>query len=311
MAEEDEKDIGFIKFSGDLVPHGVIDAGAAGSALTGLSEILRFFNEKQSAEFARFEYELPVRTEAGSWVAVVLATGGGAFALAYLKKAGEKMAEKDFGDIGFSDVLKRSMAALQYLFKLVKHTGLFKNWGGLKIVWRDSGREIGFPGADGEYLYVPVEHFRLFENIPSKHVSKLIFPIQSGRMLAIGLEGHGEVTLSNLEKHLFVEDAQEEDEDFLFPELEHGASVKLEGRLIRGNQAANSVGLEYMGHVINCHPEHGNIRQYKSALFLRCVVEGYVTRFAKQRLVAEKRPTIFISKVVPLESDDQYGLFGD
>jgi hypothetical protein len=309
MVDETQKDIGFIKYSGNMVPHGVIDAGTAGAALTGLDEVLRFFNEKQSPEFARLDYEVPVRTEGGSWIATVLWLGGGAFSLSYLKKAGEKMAENDFKDIGMADVLKKSLSALQCLIKLVKHTGVFKKWGDQKILWRNNGDEVGFPDENGAYLFLPSEYIRWYDNLPVKTINKLVVSVRLGRVLSVGLTDGDVVTIEAPDKLLFMEDIPEEEDDYLFPELENGAKVKLEGRLIRGNEAANSVGLEYMGHILNCHPEHGNIRQYKAALFLQCVVEGYVTRFTKQRFVADKRPTILIEKVVPLETDEQYSLF--
>jgi len=95
--------VGFVKYSGQDLPSGIIDAGSAGSALTGLDETLRFFNTQQSPDFAAFTYDIPVQTRAGSWEALVLGAigvGGGTFALGYLKKAGEKLAENDFKDIG-------------------------------------------------------------------------------------------------------------------------------------------------------------------------------------------------------------------
>ena len=73
MDEQNYEDIGYIKFSGGDVPSGVIDAASAGSALLGLDEAVRFFNERQSPDFAGLEYDIPVRTQAGSWEAVVIA----------------------------------------------------------------------------------------------------------------------------------------------------------------------------------------------------------------------------------------------
>lgn len=141
---------------------------------------------------------------------------------------------------------------------------------------------------------------------------KMTSVVREERYLTIGLGVPGsvkEVIIRSTDKQYFVEQVEFEDEEFLFPELEHGISVRLEGRLIRGNEAANSVGLEYMGHVLNCVPDQGNIRRYKRALFLQCVIEGAVTRLTKQRMVAEKRPTIIITKITPLEPETQGDLF--
>lgn len=99
---EQFEDLGFVKYSGESLVNGVIDAGSAGSALVGLDEAVRFFNSQQSPDFADLQYDIPVQTRAGSWEAVLVAGAavGGAFALGYAKKAGEKLAENDFKDIG-------------------------------------------------------------------------------------------------------------------------------------------------------------------------------------------------------------------
>ena len=315
MDNEQFEDVGFIKYSGLGVPHGVIDAGSAGMALLGLNEAVRFFNEKQSPEFAKIDYEIPVRTEGGSWIAVVIgsvATGAGVFALSYLKKAGEKLADNDFKDIGLKDVLKKSMSAIQNLAKLIKHTKISKGWETEKIVWRNANTEIGIPNNNGELLFIPAEHFRWFSSLPPHLMAKMTSVIRTERTLTIGARINGkyeEVEVSESDSLLFSVDIIEVEEEFLFPELEHGKQVKLEGRLIRGNETSNSVGLEYKGHSLNCIPEQGNIRRFKRALFMRCLVEGTVTRLTKQRFVADKRPTIIVSKVTPLEDENQTDMF--
>ncbi|MDP5239854.1 hypothetical protein Q9Q94_09940 [Uliginosibacterium sp. 31-16] len=308
------EDVGFIKYSGSAVPHGVIDAGSAGMALIGLDEALRFFNEKQSTEFAKLDYEIPVRTEGGSWIAIVLGAmgaGAGTFALSYLKKAGEKMAENDCKDIGLKDVLKKSMSAMQYLVRLVKHTKKSKGWETQNVLWRENGNEVGIPNDAGEVLFIPTEFFNWYASIPQRLIVKMTTVVRAERTLSIGVMKGGvceEVTVGEIDKILFSEDTLDADEDFLFPELEHGKTVKLEGKLIRGSEASNSVGFEYEGHVLNCIPDFGNVRRFKYALFLKCVIEGTVSRLTKQRLVAEKRPTIIIHKATPLEDDGQYSL---
>jgi hypothetical protein len=82
-------EIGFIKYSGENLADGIIDAGSAGSALVGLDEAIRFFNLQQSPDFASLQYDVPVQTRAGSWEAVLVAGGAvaGVFALSYVKKA--------------------------------------------------------------------------------------------------------------------------------------------------------------------------------------------------------------------------------
>jgi hypothetical protein len=309
------EEIGYMKFSGEAVQSGVIDAGSAGMALLGLDEAVRFFNEKQSPDFAKIEYQIPVRTTDGSWTAWVLGivgTGAGVLALSYLKKAGEKMAEKDFKDIGFNDVLKKSIDAIQHLIKLIKHTKMSHGWDTKNVQWRNNNSEIGILNTRREPIFLPVAYLNWFLSLPPQLISKITGVVAQERTLSIGVKRGGdfeEVSVNVDEKVYFFDYEIEAEEDYLFPEMKHGDEVKLEGRLTRGNASSNSIGLEYAGHILNCIPEQGSIRRFKSALFLRCIVEGTINRLSKQRMVAEKRPTIVVRKIIPLERDDQYDLF--
>jgi hypothetical protein len=312
---EQYEELGFVKYSGKSLIDGVIDAGSAGSALVGLDEAVRFFISQQSLDFSTFQYDVPVQTRTGSWEAVVVASAavGGAFALGYAKKAGEKLAENDFKDLGLKDVLKKSMSALQTLAKLIKHTRRSRNWDRVRIEPSLGTNTVLVANDNGDELSIPIEYFRWYQQLPPRLLVKMTSVIRADRVLTIGVvraAGVEEVTIVEEEKSLFNQSQEDEyEEPLLFPELHHGAEAKLEGRLIRGSEASNSVGLEHMGHVINCVPAHGNIRQYKAALFLRCKVEGKITRHAKNRFVADRRPTLIVEKVTPLEIDGQMGLF--
>lgn len=315
MTDIEYEEIGYMKFSGDAVPSGIIDAGSAGMALVGLDEAVRFFNEKQSPEFAKVEYQIPIRTTEGSWIAWVLGiagTGASVFALSYLRKAGEKMAENDFKDIGLRDVLKNSVDAIQHLIKLVKHTKLSRGWDTQNVQWRNNNAEIGILNAQGEPIFIPAEYLRWYLSLPPRLISKITGAIAQQRSLSIGVKRNGdfeEVSVNIEEKLYFVDDNIEPEEDYLFPELKHGDEVRLDGKLTRGNASSNSIGLEYEGHILNCIPEQGSIRRFKPALFLRCTIVGTISRLTKQRMVAEKRPTIIFRSITPLERDDQYDLF--
>lgn len=318
MTVETEKfeDLGFVKYSGESLVSGVIDAGSAGSALVGLDEAVRFFNSQQSPDFSHLQYDIPVQTRVGSWEAILVASSTAvvaAFALGYAKKAGEKLAENDFKDIGLKDALKKSMAALQTLAKLIKHTRRARGWDQVRVEPSSGQETVLVANEQGEELPVPLEYFRWYQQVPPRLLSRMTSVVRSDRVLTIGVvkaTGTDEVTIVEGEKLLFDQLPEDEfEEDILFPELAHGANVQLEGRLIRGSEASNSVGLEYMGHVINCIPVQGSVRQYKPALFLLCKVEGRITRHAKNRFVLDRRPTLIVDRVVPLEADGQVGLF--
>ena len=312
-------EVGYIKYTGEDAERGVIDAGSAGSALLGLDETLRYFNTQQSPDFASLDYDIPVQTRSGSWEAVVLgalATAGvvgAAFATGYAKKAGEKIAENDFKDVTMKQVLQKSMSALKTLAKVVKHTRQARGWENARFAMEGQDAQIMLLNDKGEELLVPAEFFRWYRDMPPRLLMRMTSVVRTKRVLHIGMSGDtgtDEVVVTEREKSLFDE-APDDDNDGeqLFPELVHGQTVDLEGRLIRGSEASNSVGLEYQGHIVNCVPAKGNVRQYKLALFLHCKVSGRVNRHAKNRFVADRRPTIILDRVVPLERDVQGSLF--
>lgn len=318
MATRNSKyeEVGYIKYTGRDVERGIIDAGSAGSALLGLDEALRYFNLQQSSDFATLQYEIPVQTRPGSWEAIILgglAAVGAGFALGYAKKAGEKMAERDFTDIGMKDVLRKSVDAMRTLAKVVKHTRRPRGWEQARFSMDSAEPEVVLLNDQGAELRIPAEYFKWFQQMPPRLLIRMTTIVRRERVLSIGLSADGpdqDVQVVESDKSLFegVQD-EEVDEDFLFPELIHGNQTSLEGRLIRGNETTNSVGLEYQGHIINCVPASGSIRQYKAALFLRCKVHGRVNRLTKSRFVADRRPTLVLDRVVPLEKDKQKSLF--
>jgi hypothetical protein len=166
---------------------------------------------------------------------------------------------------------------------------------------------------NGDELQLPMDFYRWYQKVPPLLLVKMTSVIRKDRELTIGTVRNGVVevvSISANERFLFEGgNLEDNEEETLFPELTHGTYVSLEGRLIRGNEASNSVGLEYMGHVINCVPSVGSVRQYKAALFLRCRIDGRVTRHSKNRFIADRRPMVIVDRVVPLEPDTQGGLF--
>ena len=310
------EDVGFIRYTGRDVNDGVIDAGSAGSALLGLDEAVRYFNTKQSPQFATLDYDIPIQTRKGSWEAVVIGSAaiGGAFALGYAKKAGEKLAENDFKDVNMKDILRKSMAAIHYLAKLVIHTRKTRGWENVRFAKSNPTDAIAVSNANEELLEIPAEFFQWYQSLPPRILTRMTSVIRPERALSIGVnlgKSTRVVKVSAKDMQLFEDVESEEDaDDTLFPEMIHGKQVSLIGRLIRGNEASNSLGLEHEGHVNNCVPAAGSIRQYKPALFLKCQVMGRVNRHSKNRFISERRPTIILERVNPLETDSQGKLFG-
>lgn len=310
---EDQLEVGSVKYSGKAVARGVLDAGKAGKALTGLDDLLRYFNAKQSSDLAKAEYDVPVSVREGSWEAVVLGAVGlvaGKFVLTYATHAAEQMAKRDFDGVGFKDIFAKSLAAIVHLVRLAKHTKRVKGWPLENLRWNSDSTEVGIPNDAGEYQYFSPEFIKWYAGMQPGMLAKLAEVVEEERVLTISVrdqrDGAISETVTIREKRIFTGSIDElEEEDFLFPELEHGAEARLEGVLIRGNAESNSIGLHYRGHSLNCVPEEGSIVQYKPALFLKCVVEGRITRLSKSHTVAERRPTIIVRRVTPLERDGQ------
>lgn len=287
---ENENYVGYLKFYGKNIENGIIQADIAGQALIGFDECIRFFNKKQNPEIILYDYKIPVITEKGSWVVWVLgsmAGMAGIFGTAYLKKAGEKMAEKDFQDIGFSDIFRKSLLALKNLVDLIKHKKGNINWENedFHIEQKNDSFFVSIKNESGESILIPIEQLEWFKNIPKESLEKIVQGVMVGQSLSIGVRNENEnfdsTSITNEEKSLFLSSEEDEQEEVIFPELVHGETTQLEGKLVRGNEKTNSLGFEYKGVILNCHPTKGSIRQYKSSLFLKCKIDCYINRHEK------------------------------
>ena len=294
---ENENYVGYLKFYGKNIENGIIQADIAGQALIGFDECIRFFNKKQNPEIILYDYKIPVITEKGSWVVWVLgsmAGMAGIFGTAYLKKAGEKMAEKDFQDIGFSDIFRKSLLALKNLVDLIKHKKGNINWENedFHIEQKNDSFFVSIKNESGESILIPIEQLEWFKNIPKESLEKIVQGVMVGQSLSIGVRNENEnfdsTSITNEEKSLFLSSEEDEQEEVIFPELVHGETTQLEGKLVRGNEKTNSLGFEYKGVILNCHPTKGSIRQYKSSLFLKCKIDCYINRHEKSDLILEK-----------------------
>jgi hypothetical protein len=98
----------------------------------------------------------------------------------------------------------------------------------------------------------------------------------------------------------------------LFPELEHGQPVELEGSTTRGNENSNNIGFRYKDHILTCYPKSGSIVNYKNALFEKCKIVGLISREDKYGNISLRRPNIIFHELVPLEQDSKtLSLFED
>lgn len=311
---DDEKYLGYIKYDGELVKAGLMDAKKQAKALLGFDSALRHFISKQAPEFQNLDFEIPVRVKKGSWEALIPETvagwvqgGLGVVATAYFAKAAQKMAEKDFADFGITDIFRKSIEAIKWFAKIGKHLGdvTLRSFQNTKFL--DNNTMIGLRNEAGEYLYVPKDIFDMFVASNPKVIEQMASNIENGRSLVIGTVKEGvtdEVVISAKEKLIFCDEKSDETEDVLFPELVHGEHVVLEGEVTRENKTSNSMGFKYLGHILTAYPEVGSIVPYKPILFLRCRMFCSVSRLDEKGRVAAKRPKLFFSHIEPLEVEN-------
>lgn len=130
---EDDKYLAYIKFQGESVKDGYLDARKSAEALIAIDEIFRYFLYKKSPELSSIDFELPVRTRKGSWetlipenigewVQLALTSGAAYYSASMLKK----MAQNDIGDKGFKDVFKGIIKGVKWIIRIGKHLKTLK-----------------------------------------------------------------------------------------------------------------------------------------------------------------------------------------
>ncbi len=310
--EKEEKYLGFLKYEGDLVCDGVMDARKSAQALLGFDEAIRFFVGQQAPELRKNDFEFPVRIKKGSWEIAVpefielVKLGSGAIGTAYGVKAAQKMAERDFENFGFKDIFKTSITAIQWVIRIGKHLGSVTVKKFESVDFKDNNELIGIKNSEGEILYVPKSYFDLYVSSAPKLLENVAMLVEDDRKLSIGVFEDGafiEEKLTRKYREIFTHE-EEETEDELFPELVHGQNVVLEGELTRGNEMSNTMGFGYKGHILTCNPESGSIVNYKPALFLQCRIHGFISRLDSKGRLGSRRPKIIFSHIEPIENQN-------
>ncbi len=310
---EKKEYIGYLKYQGELVQAGLLDARKAAQALIGFDEIVKFYAGRQSSQLRDVDYELPVLIKKGTWEVQLLedlakwaVAGATVVGTAYFATAAKKMAEKDFDNVGLKDIFQKALEAFQWTIRIGKHIKDVTKKKFQNVKFRNDNKEIGILNQDGDYLYIPKHFFDLYLETSPKLLEKVALLIEEERTLLVGVVRDGEEIVENVPysaRRIFTQ--EETEEEVLFPELTHGLQVELEGELTRGNETSNSVGFKYQNHILNCEPESGSIVRFKNALFLWCKMIGRVTRADKEGGFSATRPKIIFSHIEPLEKDEE------
>jgi len=316
---EEEKYIGYLKYSGQSIEDGLLDVRKSAEALLGFDQILRYFLVKEDPVLQEIDFEIPVRIRKGSWEALipeiaeklisikaVLATS----ATIYMATTARKAAEDGFCNTGIAKdiktTFKNAIKAAQWVIKIATHTGTLAKKTFEKVKFQNYNKEIGIPNDSNEYLWVPKKYFDLFSGCPEKIFGRNASIIEKERTLEFGVyEGEyiETVTITEKEKWIFYSKTEE---DILFPELKQGQYVELEGKITRENEKSNTIGFEYQNLILTCRPRKGNITTFKNKIISQ--EENYL--FPKVKIIGivdrkEKKPQIIFSDIFLLDSKNK------
>ena len=289
-----------------------MDVGALGAALVSLRAALVDLSDIPPQEAHRIP--IPIRVSEGSVFAefldsaqVWLLAAAGLAATAYVTAAATQIAKNDFRDASLRKLVLRAVSRLANVVKIGLHVGGMgvPEFKGTR--WRDENREVGIPGIDGEYLYVPAEDLEAYVRFDGKILADLVQPVTQEVTLTIAVIKDGipdEVTIKASSRHVFTPEVDEEDSAELFPELEHAQAVELTGLVTRGNSGTNSIGLQYKGHILDCHPKRGTVKRFRDCVFEQSTVKGVVNRLAADG-TRMKKPKLVLDSVRSIAATDE------
>ncbi|ANH83094.1 hypothetical protein A8C56_20800 [Niabella ginsenosidivorans] len=304
--------LAYLKYYGDLVEDGYLDAKKSADALYGFDKSLRYFLYQENSDIQDIEFEIPIKIQKGSWEALIpenieqwIKTIALISAGAYSKKALEKMAERDFEKIGFKDIFKKAFQAFLWVIKIAKHLKTMRKRDFKDVEFTQDNKIVIIKNDENQSLSVPIEYLEKYAGCPENIFAQITKIIEPQRELEIGLndtdvkDDERKVRVAISEKQIFY--SKDEDDEILFPELQDGQYIELGGHITRGNENSNTIGFFYKGHVLTCSPEKGNINEHKSKLFSNCLIKGRIDRISKEGELIEKRPRIIFSELILLD----------
>ncbi|MCC5844568.1 MAG: hypothetical protein JJU05_09980 [Verrucomicrobia bacterium] len=307
--------LGYLKYEGDTVEEGIMDARDAASALLGFDEAFRYCVEQEKPTWNREDLNLPVRIEKGCWQ-ILIPAGLAVFAGQYLKSTAKIAAEDGLFETSaakdLNRILKASLSALVWLVKISKHLGAVgdkSRASNAKI--RDSDHVVVL-NDQNEEIVVTKRQFDLYCQCPKALLGQCARIIDENCELEIGRFENGAVIDS---MRIFPEErtvfySEKEDSEIILPELEHGKFVSLEGEITRATESTNTIGFHYQGHTLFCRPERGQkiasfkqriISRQDDHIFPRVHLVGVVNRSDKHGGFRAKKPEIVFSEILSIE----------
>jgi hypothetical protein len=177
--EQEEGKIGYVKYSGEWVKDGYLDVRKSAQALLGVGEAIRYFIFQQASELRTIDFEFLVIVKKGSWEIVIGSIG--AVGLAYCLKAAQKMTEKDFQDIGFKDVFKKAITAIQWMMRIEDAYGRINYKKFENVKFKNNNTLIGIRNSHGDFLYVPKEFLDFYALASPILLKKMIEVVEDER----------------------------------------------------------------------------------------------------------------------------------
>lgn len=304
----------YIKYEGELVSDGFLDAKRAGDALIGIDEAVRFFLYHENHSLHHVDFEIPVLVRKGSWEtiflenfdAVLIKTAVTWGATNYFGSPLSEMGKSDFKALGFKDIFKSAFKSMTWVLKIAKHLGSITKKR-IEHVEVAGDNVVAITNDAGEKLLAPAQHLKVFAACPGDLFARLARVIEVERDLVIGYKDDKDsnyVRITQQQKFIFI--PGEDENEVLFPELLHNQYVELAGHVTRGNESSNTIGLLYEGHILTCYPNEGSIKLYKGTLFTNAIIKGFVDRLDKKTgEFIEKRPRIKFVEVFSNEPEDR------
>lgn len=314
--------IGYIKYQGPHIQHGLFGAREAATALRGFDEMLRYFLIKEAPELANLKFDLPIKVEEGSWELLtpdaiehlLYVTAGSGIGFCTLKKYFETAAEIAAKDGIFQTgaakdarlIFQKAFQMAQWVIKFISHVkGFYKKFTHAKIGENES---VKIKNDDGAELTVPLEILKLLDKCPQNLFSDLVSIVSPEQELEIGVKVNDQletVRISFAERSYFY---VEEEKEAILPDLIDGETVTLTGMVTRANESAQSIGFLYQEHVITCKPETGKtLADFKDVLISQNKKHLYVPLMNLTGVVERRTPQgedkdrirIFFSQLEP------------
>lgn len=297
--------IGYIKYQGPNIKDGLFGARDAATALNGFDEVFQYFLSKEEPEFAKLNYDLPVKIEEGSWEILtpeniehlMYVAAGSGIGFCTLKKYFETIADVAGKDgllqtgpaKDITATFRKTYQTILWVIKLVSHMKCFKKkYEHAKFT--DSDQFVIITNDEGEQLKVPIAVLFLMEKCPTALFGKLASLVSPSQELEIGVKNGNQVETAKITeatRRIFF--ADDDDEENILPELVDGETVTLTGVVTRTNESENSLGFAYNDHVLTCKPlSDRTLADFKTALISQNHKHLYVPQVVMTGVVERK-----------------------